>query len=667
MNVSESIHFGSCMFPRRTALIAGASQVTYGELNELSNAAARRLAESGITAGDRVALLLANTTAFAVWYHATLRLGGIAVAINTRLTTEEVNFVLNDSGASLLVGLDSLMSDELEMGSAAGSIIPVDEAGNETGRDSLREIDATLMPPIMDLEPDAPATILYTSGTTGFPKGATLSHRNIRSAVHSHNHLCRMTPDDVLLIFVPLFHCYGQNSLLNAGLHVGATIVLQSRFDLQETISLIKKHKVTKLFGVPTTFQLMLNACAREDLASIDYCFSAAATLPLQVSLQWREKFGMPIYEGYGLTETAPFASYNHRLEYVPGSVGTPCDLVEMRVVDPETKRELPRGELGELAIRGPNVMLGYWNRPEATDEAIRDGWFFSGDIGRQDEAGYFFLVDRVKDMISVGGVKVFPAEVERVLFDLPPIADVAVIGVPDDILGETVAACVVLHDGETISEDEFFTFCRRHLADYKVPKRLMFLDQLPRNPSGKVLKKDLRALSFENAVVESRSQHRDAVTKNANGTSPKATSTTGLIEELKSVHQSQRTRVVQQIVSDELSQLMEGEIPEQSESLMEAGLDSIGMVELTSRLQTHVGAEFPLPATLVFEHPNINAITAELLLVLEPALKQTTPSHSPVPDTQAPKQPSDDTLSRQIARMSESEAEAELLRELDQ
>ena len=307
-----------------------------------------------------------------------------------------------------------MKSVEAELPEVATVRLAVDDCGDPLEK-PLRE-DAASESTLYDADPNEAALILYTSGTTGFPKGATLSHGNVRSNVHAFNHLCNMQSEDRVLLAVPLFHCFGQNALLNSVLNVGGTIVLQQRFDLAEFKRLIIDHQITQLYGVPMMFGLLHESCNVADLASVNYCFSAAATLPLQTSLAWQEKFGLPIHEGYGLTETSPFATYNHRDKFVPGSIGMPIDNVEIKIVDPETGDERSTGDPGEIAIRGPNVMLGYWNRPEETATAIRDGWFYSGDIGQLDETGYLYIVDRVKDMITIGGLKVFPAEVERVL-----------------------------------------------------------------------------------------------------------------------------------------------------------------------------------------------------------------------------------------------------------
>ncbi len=497
MNFCHSLAVAWRLFADRDAIRFEGHRYSFQQLDALVVNAATVLREAGVQRGDRAGLIISNVPAFAVWYYACLRLGAIAVSVSTRLTGEEVGFILSDCDAQVVVATPehvARIADHLP--GCVQRVLSVSECATTYDDQPLLGQMTSGNPTCEELEPDEPATILYTSGTTGFPKGVTLSHRNIRATMHAFNHLCQMRPEDRLLLSVPLFHCYGQNALLNAGLNVGATLILQRGFDLNESKRLIAEHQVTKLFGVPTTFQLLLDSCEPHELESVDYCFSAAATLPLPVSQRWLAKFGQPIYEGYGLTETAPFASYNHRLRYVPGSLGTPVDLVEMKIVHPETGELCSPECPGEIAIRGPNVMLGYWNRPEDTATVLRDGWFYSGDIGRTDEWGFFYIVDRLKDMIAIGGQKVFPAEVERVLLEHTAVAEAAVVGAPDEVLGEKVIAFVVPTETAQVTADEIRDFCRPHLASFKVPVTITFRDTLPRNPAGKVLKTELRNLA---------------------------------------------------------------------------------------------------------------------------------------------------------------------------
>lgn len=677
MNICEHLTDTARIFPDRAALVFGQRSYSYGDLDQRSVTAAARLAALNVRPGDRVAIQLANVPAFAVWYYAVLRCGAIAVSISTRLSSEEVRFVIGDCDAKVVVQ-PAMTKDAygLDRGDGTGSAdnavrcfpLHVDDEGEMTDSAVFcsdhfpADEEGKLW---HDAGPDDPAVILYTSGTTGFPKGATLSHSNVRTNVSAFNHLCGMTPEAVILLTVPLFHCFGQNAILNAGLNAGATLILQQTFDPPQSRRLIADHGVTQLYGVPAMFRMLREICTPADLATVSYCFSAAAPMPLQLADAWREKYSMPIHEGYGLTETSPFASYNHRLKFVPGSIGAPVDGCEMKIVDTETGRTCTPDQPGEIAIRGPNVMLGYWNRPEETSEAIRDGWFFSGDIGRQDADGLFYIVDRVKDMISVGGLKVFPAEVERVLLDLPQVAEVAVVGVPDDVLGEQVVACVVVDrshaDGSESMDAQSVAaavkaYSREHLANYKMPKRIDLVDALPRNPSGKVLKTVLRQQLAERAAgiavagtavagiavagteaagtesvrvgeppkahpAEQVTDSGVASKKPATPTSPMtptaSTAPPRLMATLQGSYVSQRHAVTVDYLQQVIAEITGDDPPEKGGRLLEAGLDSLMLVELSQQLEAEVGNATAMPATVVFDYPTIDELAGHLLTVL--------------------------------------------------
>ena len=581
--------------------------------------------EQGIQPGDRVALKLPNVPAFVVWYYATLRLGAISVSVSTRLADSEVAFIVGDCDAKVVVAVDDCAGVELP--DCVQHTIVTSELGDEFGeqhstRRRLASAPATDNNPAdgwYDADPDEAALILYTSGTTGFAKGATLSHGNVRSNVSSFNHLCNMRAHDRVLLAVPLFHCFGQNALLNSVLNVGATIVLQSKFDLNEAKRLIAEHDVSQLYGVPMMFQLLMESCDTSDLKSVNYCFSAAAKLPIQVAQAWREKFDMPICEGYGLTETSPFASYNHRDHFVPGSIGTPIDNVEMKIVDTETGVDCPAGELGEIAIRGPNVMLGYWDRPDETFQAIRDGWFLSGDIGRIDENGFFYIVDRVKDMIAVGGLKVFPAEVERVLLDHPLASQVAVVGVDDAVFGEQVIAFAVLVDNAPDDAiQQLSAFASKNLGNYKRPRRFFSIDALPRNPSGKVLKTKLREQASELVAGSEDSESQQFAAEAFAPTHHDSTRPATLRHSLASAFESERETVATNFLQQLVVRLADlDEVPTADARFLELGLDSLLLVELSTQIQVELGPEHPLPATLVFDYPRLCDLAGFLVQAL--------------------------------------------------
>ena len=668
MNICEHLANPAKIFPDQSAIVFDSWAVTYEQLNEQSIAAAARLQDAGVVAGDRVALMLPNVPAFAVWYYGALRIGAIAVSLSTRLAASEVAFVVEDCGPDVMVASESselFATDEMRP-EGIKKIFRVSDRGDVCDGESLwNEADSNQPPEIYNAKPDEPALILYTSGTTGFPKGATLSHGNVHSNVCAFNHLCGMSHDDVILVTVPLFHCFGQNALLNSGLNAGATLVLQKKFDPQQSKSLIREHGVTQLYGVPTMFQMLNDCCTTDDLSSVYYCFTAATTMPPQVAQRWQETYKLPIYEGYGLTETSPFASYNHRMKFVLGSIGAPIDNVEMRIVDSETKQPVAAGELGEIAISGPNVMLGYWNRPEETAAAIVDGWFLSGDIGRVDEEGYFYIVDRVKDMISIGGLKVFPAEVERVLLDHSGVAEVAVVGFSGGVLGEEVVAFVVAADSNadvgTLMTD-LKSHARTHLANYKTPRHIFLIESLPRNPSGKVLKTELR--SREKSLLSGfTNDDEGSVRKDSS-----ANSSSKLRELLEGAYPTERKRVASVWLQEVVCQITGDDQPvETDHALLESGLDSLMLVELSHQLQVELGEASDVSATVIFDHPTIGELAGYLIeQIFSVSEGKSQRESDEVSSNKMTGGGSSDGLESEIAAMSEEQVLEALLKELD-
>ncbi len=495
MNIAQHIERARRWVPDKEALWFEGRSFSYRELDALVNRVANGLRGLGVERGDRVALFLPNIPEFVLAYLAALKLGAVAVSINALFKRDEVAFILQDCGAVVVVTTQALRPHVPAQSLATLQHVLVAEGKAEDGM-SLESLisSASAEACALDMERDDPAAIVYTSGTTGFPKGATLSHGNVISNAYSKNHYCGMRPDDRMMLFLPLFHCFGQNAVLNSGLNACATIMLYRYFEPGRTLKAIYEDRITMFFGVPTTFIALLSkGISKQELGAVRYCLSGGAALPVEIAKRWHQRLGIFIYVGYGLTESSPFASYNHHLRYKFGSVGTPIENVEMKIVDLENGRPVGPGERGEIVIRGPNVMLGYWNRPEDTAHAIRDGWLHSGDIGKVDEQGYFYVVDRLKDMINVGGLKVYPVEVENVLYQHPAIAEAAVYGYPDELMGERVKASLVLKPGQGVTEAELFAFCRERIANFKVPGAFEFVDALPKSAPGKILKRVLR------------------------------------------------------------------------------------------------------------------------------------------------------------------------------
>lgn len=502
MNIAHHLERAARLFPDQTALIFEGESCTYQQLEELVNCAANSLQALGINKGDRVGLFLPNIPEFIVSYLGILKLGAIAVSINVMLKSAEVRYILNDCTAKIVITtaklIEEVKSDDLPF---------LEDILIAEGRVE-REISFTFLlanaSPVFsarELEPNTPAAIVYTSGTTGFPKGATLSHGNVISNIYSQNRCCGMKPDDRMLLYLPLFHCFGQNAILNSALNVCATIILQRRFKLEQVLEAITTERITMFFGVPTVYIKLLNVDkSAYDLSSVRYYFSAAAPMPVEISQKWQQKHGLVIHEGYGLTETSPCACYNNDLKYKQGSVGTPIENVEVKIVNPQGISVSP-GELGEIVIKGPNVMLGYWGRPQDTAQVIKDGWFHTGDIGRMDEDGYFYIVDRLKDMVNVSGFNVYPTEVENVIYQHRAVAEVAVYGVPDLVKGEIVQANIVLKTGHTLTAEQISEFCSERMATFKMPQAFKFVESIPKNPTGKTLKRCLREAAMSTLV----------------------------------------------------------------------------------------------------------------------------------------------------------------------
>jgi long-chain acyl-CoA synthetase len=473
------------------AVRLGDVALTYAELNERSARLATLLRERGLEPGDRVGVMLPNVLEFPISYYGVLRAGCAVVPMNVLLKRREIAFYLEDSGARLLLAWHGFGAEAREGAAEAGTeMIEVDP---QSFAALLAEHEPTVE--LADTAEDDTAVILYTSGTTGKPKGAELTHANLhRNADVSSRTTCEIEAGDVVFGGLPLFHSFGQTVSMNASLMVGACLTLVSKFDPGEALATMQRDSVTHFYGVPTMYGALLHHPGREryDTSSLRTCITGGASMPVEVLRGFEEAFGAVVLEGYGLSETSPVACSNHPdRERKPGSIGTPLEGVEMKVVD-EDDDEVPQGEVGEIVIRGHNIMKGYWQRPDATAEAMRGGWFHSGDMAKVDEEGYFYIVDRKKDLIIRGGYNVYPREVEEVLYEHPKIREAAVIGVPHDQWGEEIGAAVVLHDGEQLDPAEVSAYVKERIAAYKYPRLVWFLDELPKGPTGKILKREI-------------------------------------------------------------------------------------------------------------------------------------------------------------------------------
>jgi long-chain acyl-CoA synthetase len=478
MNLADNLVRSAIAYPSHAAIRLDDAVLTYAELDERSARVAGLLAALGLQPGDRVALMLPNVPEFAVIYYGILRAGGVVVPMNPLLKEREVAYYLSDSQARL-----SFLWHTCAPVADADSII-VDARFEEL-------LTAPMAAHVVDRSDSDTAVILYTSGTTGQPKGAELTHANLSANVAiAARELFHIGPSDVLFGGLPLFHSFGQTCGLNAAISVGACLTLVSRFEPGKVLEVLARDRVTVFEGVPTMYVALLGAPGQEayELSALRLCVSGGAALPVEVLRGFEKTFGCMILEGYGLSETSPIASFNHPdRERKPGSIGTPIKGVEMKLVETS-----PEG-VGEIAIRGHNVMKGYWRRDDATAAAIPDGWFRTGDLARKDEDGYYFIVDRKKEMIIRGGYNVYPREIEEVLYEHPSVVEAAVIGVPDPVLGEEVAAAVVLKPGATETVEDIREYVKREVAAYKYPRQVWLFEALPKGPTGKVLKREIR------------------------------------------------------------------------------------------------------------------------------------------------------------------------------
>ncbi|HVF20461.1 MAG TPA: long-chain fatty acid--CoA ligase [Mycobacteriales bacterium] len=487
-----------------TAVVIGDMRLTYQQVWHVARQYAAVLRERGIGPGDKVALLLPNTPHFPFAYFGTLALGAVAVPVHALLTSEEIAYVLTDSGAKTLICAAPLLGEGAKGAELAGvPLLGVMDGGDaEIERlDALAQA-ATPIDTYVMREPEDIAVVLYTSGTTGKPKGAMLTHLNVLMNVDvSVIDTFDVNADDTILGCLPLFHTFGQTCCMNTAFRVGATVVLMPRFDGAGALDLLVKEQCTIFMGVPTMYIGLLEAARSDDRRpQLRTALSGGAALPLTVLETFREIFGGDINEGYGLTETSPVATFNQsRVGRKPGTVGTPIWGVDVEIVKAELDDRielLPIGELGEVVIRGHNIFAGYLNKPEATAAAIVDGWFRSGDLGTKDADGFITIVDRKKDMVLRGGFNVYPREVEEVLLRHAAIGQVAVIAVKDDTYGEEVCACIIKSpeasgDDETLAA-EIIAWSQEHLAKYKYPRIVHFVEAFPLGPSGKVLKREL-------------------------------------------------------------------------------------------------------------------------------------------------------------------------------
>ncbi|ROR92282.1 long-chain-fatty-acid--CoA ligase [Nocardioides aurantiacus] len=491
-NLADNLTATAERFPDRPAIKLDDLVLTWSDVQAGAQRVAGMLRSKGIGPGDRVGMVLPNVPPFPVIFYGALTVGAVVVPMNPLLKGREVKYYLEDSGASIVFAWKD-MAEEAGKGASEVGIECV-EVGTDFA-DVLAQHDPVTE--VVSREDDDDVVLLYTSGTTGQPKGAQLTHHSMSTnAATSAETLIEITEDDVVMGCLPLFHVFGLTCGLNASVLKGSCLTLVPRFDPEKALEVVGRDKVTVFEGVPTMYAALLHAKGADaaDMSSLRTCISGGSAMPVEVMKSFEKKFDCIVLEGYGLSETSPVASFNQPgQERKPGSIGTEVRGCEMKVVD-DDGNEVPQGEKGEIVIKGENVMKGYWGRDEATAESIKDGWFATGDVATRDEDGYFFIVDRKKDLIIRGGYNVYPREVEEALYEHEAVREVAVIGIKDDSLGEEVGAAVALKEGASVEVEELQAFAKDRLAAYKYPRAVWIVEELPKGPTGKILRREVNA-----------------------------------------------------------------------------------------------------------------------------------------------------------------------------
>jgi long-chain acyl-CoA synthetase len=492
MNLSRNLERSAFFFGDRPAIGEAGAEISYSEMNARSNRVATYLLNTGTKPGDYVALCAPNSSEWLVFYFGVLKAGAVAVAVSPFLKRDEMNLLIGHSRPKILFATEEKLAESEEL-KKAGLVEKVVCRGGDLSLEEMLAKGSSSFK-AADRERTDTAVVLYTGGTTGVPKGVMLSHENINAAIHTVTRNERSTEKDRALCFLPLNHVFAQMHIMNATVLSGGCLEMMPAFDLDRVLEALAKGRVTKFYAVPTIYVRLLSLDRlKERLGSVRYCFSAAASMAAEIVKQWKERTGLPIFEGYGMTEAAPTVTYNHYYRHVVGSVGTEVPGVEIQLRD-ESGSQVGEGERGEICVRGPNIMKGYLNNLEETKAAFWDGgWFRSGDVGQFDDDGYLYIVDRIKDMIITGGENVYPKEVEDVLYRHPAVSEAAVIGMPDKEWGEKVVAFIVPKEDKQIDPQGMKSFLKEYLSSFKIPKEYFLVDQLPKNAAGKILKRELR------------------------------------------------------------------------------------------------------------------------------------------------------------------------------
>lgn len=512
LNLAIILDDSAKRYPSKAAFTSMDTPYSFAQINEAANKVANGLKSRGINAGDKVALSCLNLPAFPIVYFGIIKTGAVVVPLSVLLKQEEIEYVLRDSEAKAYFCFSG--TSELPMGTFGYAaykavkecthffmIMPsVDMLSSIEGTETLQSLMEGQLPHFEMYQSNAEETcvIIYTSGTTGRPKGAELTHSNLLQNAILSSDLMESRAEDIGLIILPLFHIFGMTVQMNAAIYKGSSSILLARFDAENVFALMQKHNVTTFAGVPTMYWALLNYHDPKFNYSLiaktlRICLSGGASLPVKVLEEFEKRFSVQIMEGYGMSEGSPVVTFNQfAIGRKPGSVGTPVWGVEVKLIDTKGN-EVPVGERGELLYRGHNVMKGYYKMPVETGKTLKNGWLYSGDIAIKDADGFYFIVDRIKDMIIRGGLNVYPREIEEVIIKHESVSLVAVIGIPHEELGEEVKAFVVLKEGTTVTETELIGWTKEHVASYKYPRHIEFLAGLPTSATGKILKRELR------------------------------------------------------------------------------------------------------------------------------------------------------------------------------
>jgi long-chain acyl-CoA synthetase len=497
MNIAKNLERSAFYFPDRPVVSEDFSEFSYTQFNERANRVASALIQMGIKPGDHIGLCAPNSGDWLAFYFGVLKAGAVAVTLSRMLKGHELSLLINHCHPKIIYTFD----ENLDALAGSRGTEWLDKVISPQGDMDFEQLLNMGSPSFKAIDRDRcdTAAILYTGGTTGTPKGVMLTHENINTAIQSVIFHERSSEEDRALLFLPLDHVFGQMHIMNATISSAGCLEMIPAFDMERVLDLMARGRVTKLFAVPTLYvRLLAVKGLRKKLGAVRYCFSAAASMAAEVVRQWKEQTDLAIYESYGMTESASQLTFNHYYRHVIGSVGTPVPGAEIDIRDESGKR-MGVGEKGEICIRARNIMKGYLNNPEANETAFWGGeWFRSGDIGIFDDDGYLYIVDRLKDMIITGGENVYSREVEEVLYTRPEVQECAIIGLPDQEWGERVTAFIILEPGESFDKDRLHAYMKSHLSPYKVPKEYLIVNDFPRSPAGKILKRELKKQFLE-------------------------------------------------------------------------------------------------------------------------------------------------------------------------